>query len=137
MNVNDMKGWLKGKSLYGFFRSFKEKKKDEIRFHTAKLHAALSLTQLAAAIAGFTTSTTTEAQNTNPKSNGETRAGYKGMDSIVASAAALMTTVCAEAAESLGADRTQVESAVNSGLAIINPIDMMAVTATTSTCNVL
>ena len=113
-----------------------EKKKDEIRCHTAKLHAALSLTELAAAIARFATSTSTEAQNINRKGNGETRAIYEEMGGAVATAAALMTTVCAEAAESLGADRAQLASAVNSGLAIGNPIDMMAVTATTSTCNV-
>lgn len=136
MNLNHVKGWPKGKSLSGFFRSCKEKKKDEIRCHTAKLHAALSLTELAAAIARFATSTSTEAQNINRKGNGETRAIYEEMGGAVATAAALMTTVCAEAAESLGADRAQLASAVNSGLAISNPIDMMAVTATTSTCNV-
>nr|XP_027109887.1 VAN3-binding protein-like isoform X2 [Coffea arabica] len=134
MNLNHVKGWPKGKSLSGFFRSCKEKKKDEIRCHTAKLHAALSLTELAAAIARFATSTSTEAQNINRKGNGETRAIYEEMGGAVATAAALMTTVCAEAAESLGADRAQLASAVNSGLAIGNPIDMMAVTATTSTC---
>ncbi|KAK4375746.1 hypothetical protein RND71_006423 [Anisodus tanguticus] len=56
------------------------------------------------------------------------------MGSVVASAAALMTSVCAEAAESMGAGRAQVASAVNSGLAIQTPMDMIAVTATAATC---
>lgn len=133
MDLNQIKGWLKGRPVTDFFRSCKKKKKEEIRFHTANLHAALSLTKLAAAIAGFANGT----RDINHKNNVETRALYEGMGSVVVTAANLMTTVCAEAAESLGADRSLVASAVNSGLTISTPIDMMAVTATAATCNII
>lgn len=131
MDFNQVKGWLRGKPVTHFFRTSKEKKKEEIRLHTANVHAALSLTKLAAAIAGFASNT----GDINQKKNVECIALYEGMEGAVATAATLVTTVCAEAAESLGADRSQVASAVNSGLAISTPNDMMAVTATAATCN--
>ena len=59
----------------------------------------------------------------------------KTMGNIVASAAALIATICAEAAESIGANRTHVASAVNSGLATQDPADMMTLTATAATCD--
>lgn len=115
-----MKQSLKGgNTLTTFLRSRKEKKKEDVRFHTSKLHVALSLTQLAAAVSSIV-------------NNGSTEAHEMGV--AVASAAALMTTVWAEAAEVLGAQRSQVMSSINSGQAIRTPVDMVALTATAATC---
>ncbi|GFY81808.1 breast basic conserved 1 [Actinidia rufa] len=135
MDFKHMTEWLKGKSLTSFLRSHKEKKKEEARLHTAKLHAAISLTQLAAAIAGFATNYTAEAQDiTHMTTGGGTLACDQDMGPAVASAATLLTTVCAEAAESLGAKRARVASAVKSGLATQTPIDVITLTATAATC---
>ncbi|CAK9187744.1 unnamed protein product [Ilex paraguariensis] len=134
MDLNHMMEWLKGKSLTSLLRSHREKKKEEMRFQTAKLHAALSLTRLAAAIAGFSTNVSIDIQDTNHFDCGGTGDWNQDKGVVVASAAALMTTVCAEAAESLGAQRSQVACAVNSGLAIQTPTDMITVTATAATC---
>ncbi|KAA8540127.1 hypothetical protein F0562_026819 [Nyssa sinensis] len=123
MDLYHMKGWLKGKSITSFLRSRREQKKEQVRLHTAKLDAALSLTRLAAAIAGFSTNGSLQAPACN-----------KDMGVVVASAAALMTTVCAETAESLGAHRALVASAVNSGLTARTPLDMITLTATAATC---
>ncbi|XP_016445248.1 VAN3-binding protein isoform X1 [Nicotiana tabacum] len=131
LDLHHMKGWLKSKSPFCFFRSSHQEKKEKLRLQTAKLHALLSLTQLASAISGFASNSSSgilDSQQMNWSHN---------MASVVASAAALMTTVCAEAAESLGAGRAQVASAVNSGLAIQTPMDMIAVTATTATYHCL
>lgn len=143
MDFSHMKGWLKGKSLTNLFRSEREKKKEEVRLHTAKLHAALSLTQLAASIAGFATNGNgTEAQDHIKQvtsSNGGRATVLEwdqDMGVVVASAAALLTAVCAEAAEALGAKRARVASAVKSGLATQTPIDMITLTATAATCNI-
>ncbi|KAF5960277.1 hypothetical protein HYC85_001486 [Camellia sinensis] len=131
MDFNHMKGSLKLKPLTQIFRSRSKKKKDEFRLHTAKLHAALSLTQLAAAIAGFATSgTSTEAQQDHIEHITSSRASTLALwdqdaGVVVASAAALLTTVWAEAAESLGAKRAHVASAVKSGLATQTPVDMV------------
>lgn len=129
-----MKGWLKRKSPFWLFRSDQEKK-EKLRLQTAKLHAVLSLTQLASGIAGFASNSSSERRESHHINYEREGTWSHNMGNVVASAAALMTTVCAEAAEALGAGRAQVASAVNSGLAIQSPMDMIAVTATAATCN--
>ncbi|KAG6438373.1 hypothetical protein SASPL_103314 [Salvia splendens] len=121
--------------LATLFGSRNETKKEGKRLQTAQLHAALSLTQLAAAIHGIITAT-------GSSSNGENSPFQPGtpcqdMGNVVSSAAALITNVCAEAAESLGADRARIQGAVDSGVAIRTPIDMIAITATTATSSLL
>lgn len=130
-----IKGWLKGKSLTRIFSSNREKKREETRFHSAKLHAALSLTQLAAAIAGFATTSESETQNQKQISVSRNNFEWNQETGVaVASAATLLTSVFAEAAESLGAKRQRVASAVKSGLATQSPVDMMTLTAAATTC---
>lgn len=143
MDFGHIKGCLKGKSLTNLFGSQREKNKEEVRLHTAKLDAALSLTQLAAAIAGFASNgNSTEAQDHIKHVTSSNRGSAtilewdQDMGGVVASAAALLTAVCAEAAEALGAKRARVASAVKSGLATQTPIDMITLTATAATCNV-
>ncbi|CAN4100642.1 unnamed protein product [Withania somnifera] len=133
VDLHHMKGWLKGKSPFWFFRSNQEKKQ-KLRLQTAKLHAVLSLTQLASGIVGFASNRSSEIRDSHQINYEREGKWSHDMGNVVASAAALMTTVCAEAAESLGAGRAQVASAVNSGLAIQTPMDMIAVTATAATC---
>ncbi|KAL0321658.1 UNVERIFIED_CONTAM: hypothetical protein Scaly_2462200 [Sesamum calycinum] len=132
MDFKHPKTWLRGKSLTTLLRSLKEQKKEEKRLHTAQLHAALSLTQLAAAIAGTTSSV--GKQESSPFQNGRTGVPSQDMGDVLSSAAALLTNVCAETAESLGAHKGQVRTAVESGMAIQSPIDLIAVTATAATC---
>lgn len=143
MDFSHIKGCLKGNSLTNLFGSQREKNKEEVRLHTAKLDAALSLTQLAAAIAGFASNgNSTEAQDhikhvtSSNRGNATILEWDQDMGGVVASAAALLTAVCAEAAEALGAKRARVASAVKSGLATQTPIDMITLTATAATCNV-
>ncbi|KAL7106735.1 hypothetical protein ACP275_06G011800 [Erythranthe tilingii] len=124
MDFKPTKSWFRGKSFTSLFRSQKEKKKEERRLHTAELHAALSLTQLAAAIAGISSSS----------SMCRNECSSEDMGNVISSAAALVTNVCAEVAESLGAHRARVRAAVDSGMAIQTPMDMIAVTATAATC---
>ncbi|XP_022844564.1 uncharacterized protein LOC111367754 [Olea europaea var. sylvestris] len=127
---DNIRTWLKGKSLKSFLRSRKEKKKEETRLRTSQLHAALSLTQLAVAIAEISRG----KQDFTQVDKGTSGANGRGMGEVVASAAALVSTAFAEAAESLGAQKAQVQAAVNSGMAIQTPIDMIAATATAATC---
>ncbi|WMV35583.1 hypothetical protein MTR67_028968 [Solanum verrucosum] len=133
VDLHHMKGWLKSKSPFWLFRSDQEKK-EKLRLQTAKLHAVLSLTQLASGIAGFASNSSSEIRDSHHINYEREGKWSHNIGNVVASAAALMTTVCAEAAESLGAGRAQVASAVNSGLAIQTPMDMIAVTATAATC---
>ncbi|PIN08652.1 hypothetical protein CDL12_18761 [Handroanthus impetiginosus] len=133
MDFKHPKTWLRRtNSKTTFIRSQKEKKKEEKRLQTAQLHAALSLTQLAAAIAGISSSL--GKQEMSQFGQESPLVSNQDIGNVLSSAAALVTNVCAEAAEALGAQRTQVRAAVDSGVAIQTPLDMIAVTATAATC---
>ncbi|XP_019054830.1 PREDICTED: VAN3-binding protein-like [Nelumbo nucifera] len=121
------------KNSWGGWLGCREKKKEEVRLRTAKIHAALSVARLAAAVAGFTADGSFEPLDINHLSS-KGGAWNKKMDMVVASAAALVATVCAEAAESAGAHRAHIASAINSGLATRTSADMMTLTATAATC---
>ncbi|EEF42313.1 conserved hypothetical protein [Ricinus communis] len=127
MNLKRIKEWLRQKSLAGVFMKWRrgEKKKEEVRLLTAKIHAALSVAQLAAAIAGFAATSmeiSKDIHNEDLKTS-----------NVVAYATALLASACAEAAESVGATRAHVASAVNSGLATQSPADMITLTASAAT----
>ncbi|URE01773.1 Plant pleckstrin region [Musa troglodytarum] len=110
MNVGQMKAWLGVELFSSFSRGCREKRKEKVRLREAQVHAALSVTRLAAAIAGF--SANSRLEPTNAKCTSVTGMGGGALDekmnAVVASAAALVATVCAEAAESVGANRERV-----------------------------
>ncbi|URE01772.1 Plant pleckstrin region [Musa troglodytarum] len=134
MNVGQMKAWLGVELFSSFSRGCREKRKEKVRLREAQVHAALSVTRLAAAIAGF--SANSRLEPTNAKCTSVTGMGGGALDekmnAVVASAAALVATVCAEAAESVGANRERVASAIGTGLAAKTSADMVSLTAT---CN--
>ncbi|KAK6936452.1 VAN3-binding protein-like, auxin canalization domain [Dillenia turbinata] len=94
----------------------------------------LSVAQLAAAVAGFASSSTLDNTQTSQQITYRYQMVWDhNMNIVVASAAALVVAVCAEAAESAGAHLTLVVSAMNSGLAAQTSADMVALTATAAT----
>jgi hypothetical protein len=104
--------------------SRRRRRRDELRLHSAQAHAAVSVAQLAAAIAGVV-------------SGCELRRGdgdSSKLGAVLASAAALVATVCAEAAESAGANRPRVTSAVKTGLESRSPGELLTLTAAAATC---
>uniref|UniRef100_A0A0D9XMQ1 VAN3-binding protein-like auxin canalisation domain-containing protein n=1 Tax=Leersia perrieri TaxID=77586 RepID=A0A0D9XMQ1_9ORYZ len=105
----------------------RRKRRDELRLHTAQAHAAVSVAQLAAAIAGVVSAC--ELRN----STGAGIADRK-LSTVLASAATLVATVCAESAESAGADRSRITSAVKAGLDSRSPTELLTLTATAATC---
>ncbi|XP_042503810.1 VAN3-binding protein-like [Macadamia integrifolia] len=139
MNIQYMKGWLRGHSLRSLAKGRHwHKQVEEIRLETAKIHAALSVAELAAAVAGFATKGGgfDQLEEINGIMGSDDGGGCwnQRMGVVFASAAALVATVCAEAAESAGAHRAHVAAAVNSGLAITSSSDMITLTATAATC---
>uniref|UniRef100_A0A0E0IWR0 VAN3-binding protein-like auxin canalisation domain-containing protein n=1 Tax=Oryza nivara TaxID=4536 RepID=A0A0E0IWR0_ORYNI len=107
--------------------SRRRKRRDELRLHTAQAHAAVSVAQLAAAIAGVVSACELRS------SSGGAGADRK-LSTVLASAAALVATVCAESAESAGANRSRVTSAVKAGLDSRSPAELLTLTATAATC---
>lgn len=138
MKMKHKKWWLRGKPLASLFKLHRVQKKEEIRLHTANVHAAISVTQLAAAIAGYAAKgCTRRTKDDNPTINEGSVVEVKNMDNIIASAAALLATVCAETAESVGAQANHVASAINSGLASQTTADIITLIAATATCDAL
>ncbi|KAJ0970760.1 hypothetical protein J5N97_018719 [Dioscorea zingiberensis] len=136
MKLRQLKAWLSGELLRSISRGSPRKRKEELRLHVSQVHAALSVASLAAAISGILANCTLEPnkQNMNMINGGHEDWDHMNMNSIVASAAALVATVCAEAAESAGAHRAHVSSVISSGLQTSSSADMLTLTATAATC---
>ncbi|KAJ8504560.1 hypothetical protein OPV22_005446 [Ensete ventricosum] len=105
MNVGQMKAWLGVELFSSLSRGCREKSKEKVRLREAQVHAALSVTSLAAV----------PSQASLPF-------------------LALVATVCAEAAESMGADRERAASGISTGLATKTSADMVTLIATAATC---
>lgn len=127
--------WLGGEVFSSLLRGSKIKREEEQRLQVAQVHAALSVARLAAGIVANCSFGPSNSKNSSMDSGGGERS--KKMNTVVASAAALVKVVCAKAAESLGANRVHVESVISKGLATRTPADMLTLTATASTCNTL
>ncbi|OQU92109.1 hypothetical protein SORBI_3001G292100 [Sorghum bicolor] len=130
--------WLKAGNMKAMLRGFlldslpvtgsrRRRRRDELRLHSAQAHAAVSVAQLAAAVAGIVS-----ACDLRPAASAS--AGDRRLGTVLASAAALVATVCAEAAENSGANRGRVTSAVRTGLESRSSADLLTLTATAATC---
>ncbi|KAL6642657.1 hypothetical protein ACP70R_020838 [Stipagrostis hirtigluma subsp. patula] len=128
LNVGHMKAMLRGFLLDSVpvTASRRRRRRDELRLHSAQAHAAVSVAQLAAAIAGVVSVCELRPANTG--------AGDKRLGTVLASAAALVATVCAESAETAGANRGRVTSAVRTGLESRSSAELLTLTATAATC---
>ncbi|GFS42257.1 formyltetrahydrofolate deformylase [Actinidia rufa] len=96
------------------------KKKDKARVENARMHAALSVAGLAAALAAV-------AAAENSKSSGSK------MSSAIASATELLASHCIEEAESARVNHDRVASVVRSAVDIRSPSDIVTLTAAAAT----
>jgi hypothetical protein len=130
LNVGNMKAMLRGFLLDSVpvTGSRRRRRRDELRLHSAQAHAAVSVAQLAAAVAGIVSVCELRPAATASASD-------KRLDTVLASAAALVATVCAEAAETAGANRGRVTSAVRTGLESRSSAELLTLTATAATCS--
>ncbi|XP_066344730.1 VAN3-binding protein-like [Miscanthus floridulus] len=129
LKVGNMKAMLRGFLLDSvpLTGSRRRRRRDELRLHTAQAHAAVSVAQLAAAVAGIVS-----ACDLRPAASAS--AGDRRLGAVLASAAALVATVCAEAAETAGANRGRVTSAVRTGLESRSSAELLTLTASAATC---
>ncbi|KAL5224004.1 hypothetical protein ABZP36_010643 [Zizania latifolia] len=132
LNVGHIKAILQGHFLNGVSvtRSQRKKRREELRLQAAQAHAAVSVAQLAAAITGIVS--VCELRHANVSC--VEAADGKRMGMVLASAAALIATICAEAAETAGANRSRVMSAVKTGLGSCSSAELLTLTATAATC---
>uniref|UniRef100_J3LFZ9 VAN3-binding protein-like auxin canalisation domain-containing protein n=1 Tax=Oryza brachyantha TaxID=4533 RepID=J3LFZ9_ORYBR len=111
------------------------RKREDIRLQTAQMHAALSVSRLATAVArmvGNCHSESTEANNTVMTGIGQDE--HKKMHAAIASAAALVAASCAEAAKLTGASREQISSVIHMGMETRALGDLLMLTTSAATC---
>lgn len=101
----------------------KQKRKEEKRLHKAEVHAAISVAGVAAALAAIAAEDTEANKQKSLK------------DSAVASAAALLAAQCAQVAETVGAKREQLSSAINEAVTVTDASNIITLTAAAATCN--
>ncbi|XP_068651145.1 VAN3-binding protein-like [Aristolochia californica] len=100
--------------------SNKLKRKERARMDNARIHAALSVAGVAAAIASISAAANLEHSNSK-------------MGTAMASATELLASHCVEMALLAGADREQMGSVVRSAVDVDNPSDLMTMTAAAAT----
>ncbi|KAM7521627.1 hypothetical protein LguiA_011529 [Lonicera macranthoides] len=115
-----------GKTVGKWLKERREKKKEETRAHNAQLHAAVSVAGVAAAVAVIAAATAATSASGKDEQMAKT-------DMAVASAAILVAAKCVEAAESMGADRDHLISAVNSAVNVRSHGDILTLTAAAAT----
>lgn len=104
----------------------REKKKEETRTQNAQLHAAVSVAGVAAAIAAIAAATAAASAKGKDEQMAKT-------DMAVASAATLVAAQCVEAAETMGADRDHLMSAISSAVSVRSHGDISTLTAAAAT----
>ncbi|KAG9148527.1 hypothetical protein Leryth_025207 [Lithospermum erythrorhizon] len=115
-----------GKTVGRWLKERKEKKKEETRTQNAQLHASVSVAGVAAAVAAIAAATAAASSKKKDEQMAKT-------DMAVASAAMLVAAQCVEAAESMGADRDQLMSAISSAVNVRSHGDISTLTAAAAT----
>lgn len=120
VTTNSRKKGTIGKWFNNEFNYSIVKKKDKERLERARVHTAVSIAGVAAALAAISATDNTS----DPPSK---------MSISLALATELLASHCIELAESAGADRNRLASTVRSALDIQSPGDLMTLTAAAAT----
>ncbi|EPS72666.1 hypothetical protein M569_02090, partial [Genlisea aurea] len=115
-----------GKTVGRWLKERRERKREETRAQSAQLHAAVTVAGVAAAVASIAAAT---AAASAKRKDGQ----MAKSDMAVASAATLVAAQCVEAAESMGADREQLMSAISSAVNVRSHGDISTLTAAAAT----
>ncbi|KAL3644905.1 hypothetical protein CASFOL_010085 [Castilleja foliolosa] len=115
-----------GKTVGRWLKERREKKKEEARTQNAQLHAAVAVAGVASAIAAIAAATAAASSKGKDEQMAKT-------DMAVASAATLVAAQCVEAAETMGADRDHLMSAITSAVNVRSHGDISTLTAAAAT----
>ncbi|KAF3794251.1 hypothetical protein EJ110_NYTH01122 [Nymphaea thermarum] len=127
-----------GQSIRLWLKEIKRKRKEETRLRKAEAHAAISVAGVAAVLAAVA------AENVRKKSNrGQHQQKRQGKDdeeetnnardAVLASAAALVAAQCVEVAQTMGAKKDQLGSAIGFALTAKDAGDIITLTAAAAT----
>ncbi|RAL47672.1 hypothetical protein DM860_012297 [Cuscuta australis] len=115
-----------GRTVGRWLKERREKKKEESRAQNAQLHAVIQVAGVAASVAAIATATAAASSTGSDEIAAKT-------DMAVASAAMLVAAQCVEAAESMGADRDHLTSAISSAVSVRSHGDISTLTAAAAT----
>ncbi|GFP85292.1 hypothetical protein PHJA_000672900, partial [Phtheirospermum japonicum] len=111
-----------GKTVGRWLKERREKKKEETRTQNAQLQAAVAVAGVASAIAAIAAAIAATSSKGKDEQMAKT-------DMAVASAATLVAMQCVEAAETMGADRDHLMSAISSAVNVRSHGDISTLTA--------
>lgn len=122
-----LRAGARAKTMGGWLREQKEKKRAEARTRSAQSYAATSVAGVAAAVAAVVAGAvfSSDGSDSNDRS--------AKMAAAVASAAALVASHCVEMAQVVGAGHDQIATAVRSAVNAQTCGDIMALTAGAAT----
>ncbi|XP_071715675.1 uncharacterized protein [Rutidosis leptorrhynchoides] len=109
-------------SIKKWLKEIKRKRKENERLQKAEIHAAISVAGVAATLAAIA------AENSN-----DSHISNRAKEAAVATAAALVAAHCAKTAESIGAKKHQISTAMSSAMSSTNANDILTLTAAAST----
>lgn len=100
---------MRGRKVGRWLKDQKERKKQELRTHNARLHAAVSVAGVAAAVAALAASSVTSPEKPTARHKAPSKTS-----TAMASAAALVASHCIEIAEEMGVQHDQILAVVGS-----------------------
>ncbi|KAG1335057.1 hypothetical protein COCNU_03G011760 [Cocos nucifera] len=126
MDIKLLRGLPRGKTMGGWLKDHKEKRRAEARTRNAEVYAATSVAGVAAAVAAVVASTVFSPDGS------KTNSGSK-ITAAIASAAALVASHCVEMAQAFGASHEQILAVIHSAVNAQTSGDVMALTAGAAT----
>ncbi|XP_072979633.1 VAN3-binding protein [Typha angustifolia] len=111
-----------GISIKKWVKEIKQKRKEAERLQRAEVHAAISVAGVAAALAAIASE-----KNADPNQPNSLK------EAAVASAAALVAAQCVQVAESVGAKREQITSAISAAMTSTDANNIVTLTAAAAT----
>ncbi|KAL6985428.1 hypothetical protein U1Q18_018802 [Sarracenia purpurea var. burkii] len=118
----------RGRTVGRWLKDQKERRKQELRTHNARLHAAVSVVGVATAVAALTASLAASPEDSTIQHKAPSKTF-----AAVASAAALVASHCIEIAEEMGAEHNQILAVASSAISARSNGDIMALTAGAAT----
>ncbi|KAG0455754.1 hypothetical protein HPP92_023542 [Vanilla planifolia] len=123
-----LRGGQRGKTMTGWLKDNKERRRSEARTRGAQIYAAISVAGVAAVVAATASGSVFSPDSVPSKCGGSSKAG-----AAMASAAALVASHCIESARAIGASRQQILAVIHSAVNVRTTGDVMALTAGAAT----
>ncbi|WOL09321.1 hypothetical protein Cni_G18074 [Canna indica] len=121
-----LRGAARGKTMGGWLKDQKEKRREEARTRKAQAYAATSVAGVAAAVAAVVASTVFSPDGSKANSGSK-------INAAIASAAALVASHCVEIAQTMGASHDQIIKVIHSAVGAQTSGDVLALTAGAAT----